>query len=164
MINLKNRMVNTLLVSLSPIYKLQYHILFLIVFIGIGIPLHSLAEEYVDEDIIIEDLIVAPQSQTPVKSYSKEQPRVVIYNNHRVDQSSAQAPNISTQPVVRVTGIPITKAPTVELRQSRQEAELLTEQKIVEKLESSRLRTSRSVSIIYFLQKQLRQLSPVEKQ
>ena len=138
MINLKNKMVNTLLVSLSPIYKLQYHILFLIVFIGIGIPLHSLSEEYVDEDIIIEDLIVAPQSQTPVKSYSE--PKVVIYNNHKVDQSSTQAPNVSTQPVVRVTGVPITKAPTVELRQSRQEAELLTEQKIVEKLESSRLR------------------------
>ncbi len=158
MINLKNRMVNTLLVSLSPIYKLQYHILFLIVFLGIGIPLHSIAEEYVEEDIIIEELAPAsqtpaPQNQTRVKSYSEIQPKVVIYNNHKVDQSSAQAPNISTQPVVRVTGVPITKAPTVELRQSRQEAELMTEQKIVEKLESSRLRDE---------QERLNKLFPLE--
>ena len=142
MINLlKNRLMNSLLVSLSAVYKLQYHFLFLIVFVGIGIPLHSISAEYVEEDIIIEDVVVAPQSQTPVvKTYSAGQPKVVIYNNHKVDQTSAQAPNISTQPVLRVTGVPITKAPTAELRQSRQEAELHTEQQIVEKLESSRLR------------------------
>ena len=146
MINLlKDRLVRALLVSLSAVYKLQYHILFMIVFVGIGIPLHSLSEEYVEEDIIVEELVSEPQSasQNPtpvVKTYSKGQPKVVIYNNHKVDQTSAQAPNISTQPVVRVTGTPITKVPAVELRQSRQEAELMTEQKIVEKLESSRLR------------------------
>jgi len=120
---------------------------------GVGIPLHSISEEYAEEDIIIEDLVSLPQPasqliSTPVsqnrrpviKTYSEGQPKVVIYNNHKVDQSPVQAPNISTQPVLRVAGTPITKAPTVELRQSRQEAELMTEQKIVEKLESSRLR------------------------
>ena len=136
--------MNTLLVFLSAVYKLQYQILFLIVFVGIGIPLHSISEEYIEEDIIIEDLVSSPQpasQPTPViKTYSEGQPKVVIYNNHKVDQSSAQAPNISTQPVLRVTGTPIIKAPTAELRQSRQEAELITEQRIVEKLESSRLR------------------------
>ena len=137
---LKNQLMNTLLVSLSAVYKLQYHILFFIVFAGIGIPLHAISEEYVEEDIIIEDLVSVPQSTPVIKTYSKGQPKVVIYNNHKVDQSSTQAPNISTQPVLRVAGTPITKAPTAELRQSRQEAELMTEQRIVEKLESSRLR------------------------
>ena len=124
---------------LSTVYKLQYHILFTIVFLGISIPLHAISEEYyIDEEDIIEESI----SPVPAKQKgqtAEQQPKVIIYNNHQLDQSSAR-PNMSTQPVVRVTGVPITKAPTAELRKSRQEAELLTEQKIVEKLESSRLR------------------------
>ena len=140
---LKNRLMDILLVSLSVVYKLQYYILFFIVCAGIGIPLHSIAEEYAEEDIIIEDIQSPQPASQPnpiIKTHSEGQPKVVIYNNHKVDQSSAQSPNISTQPVLRVTGTPITKAPTAELRQSRQEAELMTEQRIVEKLESSRLR------------------------
>ena len=76
------------------------------------------------------------------KAISEAEPQVVILNNQQVDQQAIhdQQAKVSNQPVVRVMGTPISPSYSAELRKSRLDAETLTEQKIVEKLESSRLR------------------------
>ena len=89
-------------------------------------------------------------TETPVieeqatKALVESEPRVVILNNQnqQTDQKSAhdQKAQVSNQPTVRVMGTPISVSYAAELKKSREEAELQTEQKIVEKLESSRLR------------------------
>ena len=98
---------------------------------------------WVEGSPIIEESPVSvahPEALVPVTS----EPRVVILNNQnqRTDQKSAhdQQAQVSNQPVVRVMGTPVSMTYAAELKKSREEAELQTEQKIVEKLESSRLR------------------------
>ena len=109
----------------------------------------ALEPQYIDADeLIVEESIV--------KSPAKEK-NVIIYNhqNQKADHTSVQTNTqksgvdsqhksnthqISLQPVVNVVDSPINKTHAVELKKSRQSAELETEQKIVEKLESSRLR------------------------
>ena len=96
---------------------------------------------------------VLPFSVLAQESVSKSEPQVVILNNQNQetdqaavhDQKQAQtaaqnAQAVSQQPTVRVLGAPISTTYAVELKKSRHEAELQTEQKIVEQLESSRLR------------------------
>ncbi len=80
--------------------------------------------------------------QAEAIAQSEAEPKVVILNNQQVDQKSAhdQKAQVSNQPVVRVMGTPVSMTYAAELKKSRQDAELQTEQKIVEKLESSRLR------------------------
>ena len=88
-------------------------------------------QKYIDEsELIIEE---AP------KAIVNSEPKVLILNNQnqQVDQNSKQ---MSMQPVVHVTGAPISKTHATELRKSRQSAEIHTEQKIVERLENERLR------------------------
>ena len=93
-------------------------------------PLAGLADHhFVDvdaDDVIVEKVAPAPKKAAPAA------PKVVILNQNRQ--------KLSQQPSVRVTGAPVSKTHAKELQQSRQEAEVQTEQKIVEKLESDRLR------------------------
>ena len=114
-----------------------------ILFIGCILPFSLLAQEVIEIDK--EDLVVAEEKGTVAKAISSADPRVVILNNHNqeVKQQAVhdqQARNMVHQPVVRVLGTPISTTYAMELKKSRKEAELQTEQKIVEKLESSRLR------------------------
>ncbi len=114
-----------------------------ILFMGCILPFSLLAQEVIEIDK--EDLVVAEEKGTVAKAISSADPRVVILNNHnqKVNQQAVhdqKARSMSHQPVVRVLGTPISTTYAVELKKSRQEAELQTEQKIVEKLESSRLR------------------------
>ena len=80
--------------------------------------------------------------QPEALAQSEAEPKVVILNNQQVDQKSAhdQKAQVSNQPVVRVMGTPVSVTYAAELKKSRQDAEIQTEQKIVEKLESSRLK------------------------
>ena len=95
-------------------------------------PFSAVSEDvYIDED----DIIVESPAEVAKKAVSAPS-KVVILNNQQVQQKQ----NLSSQPPVQVKGIPIVKAKTVELRKSREEAEMATEQRIVEKLERSRLR------------------------
>ncbi len=127
-------------------------ILFLI---GLILPFSLLAQEEVIE-IDKEDLVVAEEEGVVAKALSKAEPQVLILNNqnqevgqraiHDQNQEVGQKAthsaetSVSHQPVVRVLGTPISTSYAFELKKSRQEAEVQTEQKIVEKLESSRLR------------------------
>jgi len=115
-----------------------------ILFTGFSLlPVFAVAEaiEIDKEDLIIEEV----QGNL---SRSNSEPRVVILNNQnqKVDQSTAQGLEndeklyVSSQPVVRVMGTPISMSHASELKKSRQEAEIKTEQSLVEKLESSRLK------------------------
>lgn len=87
------------------------------------------SSDFVDEDVIEEEVVVQPP---PKKS-------VIILNNQQVEQK-VQGNTLSQQPAVRVEGQAITRSRATELMQSRKDAEIQTEQKIVERLERSRLR------------------------
>ena len=125
-----------------------------ILFIGLILPFSLLAQEVIEIDK--EDLVITEEKGTVVKALSTAEPQVLILNNQNqeVDQRATHDQNqrvgqraiydesahISQQPVVRVFGAPVSTSYAVELKKSRHEAETQTEQKIVEKLESSRLR------------------------
>ena len=87
---------------------------------------------YLDED----EQVISEKGSKPSSS------KIVILNNQKVNQKVLPVQNsqISNQPLVRVTGVPITKTHATELTQSRKEAEIQTEQLLVEKLERSRLK------------------------
>ncbi|MDE0119032.1 MAG: hypothetical protein OXM55_03375 [Bdellovibrionales bacterium] len=110
---------------------------------GLILPFSLLAQGEVIE-IDKEDLVVAEEEGVFTKSSSKAEPQVLILNNQNqeVGQKATHSTetSVSHQPVVRVLGTPISTSYAFELKKSRQEAEMQTEQKIVEKLESSRLR------------------------
>ena len=74
------------------------------------------------------------QSATPAAG-------VVIMNNQSSEQSSAQASRLSNnnQPVTYVEASPIAESRADQIRKARQNTEIETEQKIVEKLEVSRM-------------------------
>lgn len=107
-----------------------------IILIGSVLSFPIIAEEIIEVDK--EDLIIEQKEGVAAKA----DPKVVILNNQQVDQQSTHDQNakVSSQPVVRVVGTPISNTYATELKKSRHEAELQTEQKIVEQLESSRLR------------------------
>ena len=107
-----------------------------IILMGSFLSLPVIAEEIVEIDK--EDLVIAEKEGVSAKA----DPKVVIMNNQQVDQQSMHDQNaqVSNQPVVRVIGAPISTTYAADLKKSRQEAETQTEQKIVEQLESSRLR------------------------
>ena len=107
-----------------------------IILIGSVLSFPIIAEEIIEVDK--EDLIIEQKEGVAAKA----DPKVVILNNQQVDQQSTHDQNarVSNQPVVRVVGTPISNTYATELKKSRHEAELQTEQKIVEQLESSRLR------------------------
>ncbi len=114
-----------------------------ILLIGFILPFSLLAQEVIEIDK--EDLVIAEEKGISAKALSSAEPRVLILNsqNQKVGQRAIHDQNTANmlhQPVVRVMGTPISTTYAVELKKSRQEAELQTEQKIVEKLESSRLR------------------------
>ncbi len=89
------------------------------------------ADQYIDaDDVFEEEEVVVVKKSTP--------PPVVILNQQ--SQGQVQKKQIYSQPSVRVDGIPIEKSQAIQLQQSRQEAEIQTEQKILEKLEGTRLR------------------------
>ena len=96
--------------------------------------LHAESVVYIDED----ERVISEKGGVS----SPSEPKILILNNQKMDQKSLPIQNsqISSQPVTRVTGVPISKNHATELRQSRRQAEIQTEQKIVERLESSRLR------------------------
>ena len=99
--------------------------------VGLFLPLSLFAEiTDIDAGEVIKEKINS--------TVSTSKPNVVILNNQKVDQKTES--QLSNQPVVRVIGTPIAPNYATELKKSREEAEILTEQKIVEKLESSRLR------------------------
>ncbi len=108
--------------------------------VGISLSFSLFGGEIVEFDK--EDLVIAEERGTSAKSSSD--PRVVILNNQQVeqDQKAKQDQNswMLNQPIVRVMGTPISTTYAAELKKSRQHAELQTEQQVVEKLESSRLR------------------------
>ena len=81
---------------------------------------------YDEDDIIVEETII---HQKPAPKKSK---KVVTWKK--------TTPKVSVQPPVKVKGIPVSKTYATELQKSRQDAEIQTEQKIVEKLEANRLR------------------------
>ena len=117
----------------------------LILLTGFILSSFAVAEEAIEIDK--EDLVIAEEQGIATKAVSRSNPKVVILNNQnqRVNQEAArgqnaQAQQVSNQPVVRVMGTPISTNYASELKKSRQEAEVQTEQKIVEQLESSRLR------------------------
>ncbi len=88
---------------------------------------------YVDADEVVKETTVEPAKI--------EKTKVVILNNQNQQvQQKTDTNQMSLQPVVHVTDSPISKTYATELRKSRQDAEVQTEQKIVEKLESARLR------------------------
>ena len=91
------------------------------------------SSDFVDEDIIEEEEVVVPAVKAPSKK------AVIILNNQQVEQKM-QGNTLSQQPAVRVEGQAVTRSRATELMQSRKEAEVQTEQKIVERLERSRLR------------------------
>lgn len=107
---------------------------------GIGLSFSLFAGEIVEFDK--EDLVISEERGTSAKSSSD--PKVVILNNQQVEQDQKakhdQNAWMLNQPIVRVMGTPISTTYAAELKKSRQNAELQTEQKVVEKLESSRLR------------------------
>ena len=112
-----------------------------VLLIGFLFSFSAFGEKAIDQ----EDLIIAEtKKEVQAKASSEADPRVVILNNQnqQVDQKAAHDQNaqVSNQPVVRVVGIPTSSTYATELKKSRKEAEVETEQKIVEKLESSRLR------------------------
>ena len=111
-----------------------------ILLIGFLFSFSALAGEAIDQ----EDLIIEEKKEVQTKTSSELDPQVVILNhqNQKVDQKAVHDQNaqVSNQPVVRVMGIPTSSNYATELKKSRKEAETETEQKIVEKLESSRLR------------------------
>ena len=112
-----------------------------ILLIGFLFSFSVFGEEAIDqEDLIITEV----KKEVQAKASAEADPRVVILNsqNQQVDQKAAHDQNaqVSNQPVVRVVGIPTSSTYATELKKSRKEAEVETEQKIVEKLESSRLR------------------------
>ena len=108
----------------------------IIILMGSVLSFPIIAEEIVELDK--EDLVIAEKQGATAKA----SPKVVIMNNQQVDQQSMHDQNaqVSSQPVVRVVGAPISTTYASDLKKSRQEAEIQTEQKIVEQLESSRLR------------------------
>ena len=110
-----------------------------ILLMGFILPLSLLA--YEDIEIDKEDIVIIKEAGIAAKAVSDNEHQVVILNNQQVDQKAVHDQNaqVSHQPIVRVIGTPITATYATELKKSRQNAELQTEQKIVEKLESSRL-------------------------
>ena len=107
--------------------------LFILTMLGISFSLSAQGTIEVDAD----DL---PIEAKPSISVSSDKPSVVILNNQKSNQNSNQVTKTNSQPTVQVLGQPVSETYAVELKKSRYEAELQTEQKIVERLESSRLR------------------------
>ena len=105
------------------------------IFLLLLVPAFVQAEStiYIDED---DEIISEKGPSEPSGS------KILILNNQKVDQktSSVQNPQISNQPVVRVNGVPVSNSHATELQKSRRDAEIQTEQKIVERLERSRLK------------------------
>ena len=116
----------------------------LILLTGFFLSSFAMSAEVIEIDK--EDLVVAEEGGVVSETVSKSEPKVVILNNQnqKVNQGAALGKNaqarVSNQPVVHVMSTPISTTYAVELKKSRQEAEMQTEQKIVEQLESSRLR------------------------
>lgn len=113
----------------------------LVIFLmGFILSFSLMAEELIEIDK--EDIVVVEKQGTTTKAVSESDPKVIIMNNQKVDQQAVHDQNarVSYQPTVRVMGTPISTTYAAELKKSRHEAETQTEQKIVEQLESSRLR------------------------
>ena len=91
------------------------------------------AVEYIDEDDVVEESVLVSNKVKPAHA------KVIINNQQKVEQKSNTG-QLSNQPTVHVKDVPIRKTFATELRKSRTDAEIETEQKIVEKLESARLR------------------------
>ncbi len=109
------------------------HLVGILFFLSFTISAVAQTNVYVDEDdvVLVEEDSSGAQKAKPV----------IIMNNQKVEQSlSAQKNKISQQPVVEVKGIPLIKNKATDLMHSRRNAEIQTEQRIVEKLERSRLR------------------------
>lgn len=73
--------------------------------------------------------------------YPPESQRVIINNNSRADLNSYQGTrtDVQQQPITYVEASPLADSRAEQIRKARQNAEVNTEQKIVEKLEHSRL-------------------------
>ncbi len=126
---------------------------------------HYIDEEDVQEvDIIVQEpayihKVTQPELVQPVQERSTES-KVVILNNQKVVQG--QDTQVSQQPIVQVIGTSAGYAQ--QLRKSRQEAEIKTEQKIVEKLEGARLRDEQGRLGKLFKESVLKEVQVVTRQ
>ncbi len=73
-----------------------------------------------------------------------QQPRVVILNSQGQVVQPQQTQQVVQQPITYVEASPLTESRAEQMRKARQGAEVETEQKIVEKLEASRLEDERA--------------------
>lgn len=102
------------------------------------------------DDATGEIVEVAPGSQAAnTNVVTQTQPGIVILNNQKSDQSTAQAASqaaIQDQPTNIIEDSPLTISTADQRRLQRKALEQRTEQRIVEKLEESRIQDERSRS------------------
>lgn len=85
------------------------------------------------------DVVVVEEDAAPTPS----QGVVILNTNTNTNSNEAQAQAVTKQPTTYVQASPLVDSRAEQLRNQRQSAEIATEQKIVEKLESSRLEDER---------------------
>lgn len=79
------------------------------------------------------------QAAAPGTAVSGTQPIYILNQATPTSNANAQAAQVQKQPVTLIESTPLVESKAEQMRKNRQDAEVQTEQKIVEKLESSRL-------------------------
>jgi hypothetical protein len=95
--------------------------------------------------VVMSGVLLAQESDRIIdgQGYQNSPPsssKVIILNNNSSDTSSSQRSRVVSQPTTSVEAAPLTDSRAEALRKAREGAEINTEQKIVEKLEESRLK------------------------
>lgn len=137
------------------------------------VPAFALAQS-LESDVDYElDQIYAEQAASA--SSSDNNVRATTVNNRQpiviLNQAPATATNtaVQQQPTAVINDTPLTEGRTERLRRARQDAEIKTEQKIVEKLETSRMEDEKKRAAILFgdkfnsLENQQQQQQPVQQ-
>ncbi|WP_413287923.1 hypothetical protein [Bdellovibrio sp. HCB337] len=98
----------------------------------------------------------APAAQAPTSASvagsagNGSQPIYILNQATPTSNANAQAQQIQKQPVALIESSPLVESRAEQMRKSRQDAEIQTEQKIVEKLESSRLEDEKKRADVLF--------------
>lgn len=126
-----------------------------------------------DQVVTQQRQVVAPQMAMPVSNVSTSsgtivpmngQPVYIVNQSPTTMQSSAQ---IQKQPTTYIEDSPLTQSRSEQIRKARQDAEVETEQKIVEKLETARMDDEKKRASVLFGEKfdsLNNQQAPVETQ
>lgn len=93
----------------------------------------------------------APTSATVAGTATQgSQPIYILNQATPTSNANAQAAQVQKQPVTLIESTPLVESKAEQMRKSRQDAEVQTEQKIVEKLEASRLEDERRRGDVLF--------------